>query len=133
MACTGLLFLSQSILCLLVLLPLARLLFEACAPGAARPSTRPLKYSLQLGLMATFGDLPTEVAQKCVEFVDEYREFGTPVAHYTHLTLIAQAWSHNWQDRDKARSFVAEAGRIQRAWARRSFPGTYQLEEEPLG
>ena len=55
--------------------------------------------------------------------LDEFREFGTPVAHYTHLTLIAQAWSDNWQDRAKARSFVAEAGRIQQAWASR-FPGT---------
>ena len=55
--------------------------------------------------------------------MDEFREFGTPVAHYTHLTLIAQAWSDNWQDRAKARSFVAEAGRIQQAWASR-FPGT---------
>ena len=65
-------------------------------------------------------------------FLDEYRQFGVPM-HYRHLTAIAQAFSDNWQDRAKARSFVAEAGRIQRAWARRSFPGTYQLEEEPLG
>ena len=56
-------------------------------------------------------------------FLDEYREFGVPVMHYTHLTVIAQAWSDNWQDRAKARSFVAEAGRIQQAWASR-FPGT---------
>ena len=137
--------------------------------------------------MASFESLPTEVAQKCVEFLafgevtewptevksvsrglrkaarwaltrgrwrpirfvsehgldtlkklrgglnmDEYRQFGVPM-HYRHLTAIAQAFSDNWQDRAKARSFVAEAGRIQRAWARRSFPGTYQLEEEPLG
>ena len=52
-------------------------------------------------------------------FLDEYRQFGVPM-HYRHLTAIAQAFSDNWQDRAKARSFVAEAGRIQQAWASRS-------------
>ena len=64
--------------------------------------------------MASFGDLPTEVAQKCVEFLQQ-------------LAPIARTWSAYWRDRVKARSFVVEARRIQH-----EHQGRYEAEWGPL-
>ena len=82
-------------------------------------------------LMASFEDLPTEIAQKCVEFLEsdeaifevksvsrglaatllgDLRKFNPLMA--PQLDSRARDSSSNWLDRDKARAFVAEAERI---------------------
>ena len=43
--------------------------------------------------------------------LDEFRIFGSRASHQ-QLTPIARTWSAYWQDRDKARAFVAEAERM---------------------
>ena len=60
--------------------------------------------------MASFGDLPTEIAQKCVEFLefDEAIEVKRVSRGLTTFVAKAYMWSQRWKDKEKANAFWME-------------------------